>query len=73
MMIALDRHRKYVPESQHYYDKKRAEGKRHNQAICALGRHLCRIIYKMLKQEREYQLGCEREDTQARVRPRFVR
>ena len=32
MMIALDRHRKYVPESQRYYEKKRSEGKKHNQA-----------------------------------------
>lgn len=39
MMIAVDRHRKYVPESQRYYEKKRSEGKKHNQAIRALGRH----------------------------------
>ena len=40
MMIGLDRHRKIVPESQRYYEKKRSEGKKHNQAIRALGRHL---------------------------------
>jgi hypothetical protein len=56
MMTALDRHRKCVPESQQYYEKKRGEGKKHNQAIRALGRHLCRIIYKMLKEQRAYQL-----------------
>jgi len=56
MMTALDRHRKYVPESQRYYEKKRSQGKKHNQAIRALGRHLCRIIYKMLKEERPYQI-----------------
>jgi transposase len=56
MMIAVDRHRKHVPASQRYYAKKRAEGKGHNQAIRALGRHLCRIIYKMLKEERPYQI-----------------
>ncbi len=67
MMTALDRHRKYVPESQRYYEKKRAEGKGHNQAIRALGRHLCRIIYKMLKEQREYRLRSEKGDTQARV------
>jgi transposase len=67
MMIALDRHRKYVAESQRYYEKKRSEGKKHNQAIRALGRHLCRIIYKMLKEERDYQLRSEKGDTQARV------
>jgi transposase len=70
MMTALDRHRKYVPQSQRYYDKKRAEGKGHNQAIRALGRHLCRIIYKMLKEEREYQLRLEKADTQGRAKSR---
>ena len=70
MMIALDRHRKYVPESQRYYEKKRIQGKGHNQAIRALGRHLCRIIYKMLKEQREYQLRSKEGDTQARVRSR---
>jgi transposase len=42
MMVAIDHHRKQVPQSQRYYEKKRAEGKRHNQAIRALGRHLAR-------------------------------
>ena len=56
MMIAVDRHRKNVPESQRYYEKKRAEGKRHNQAIRALGRHSCRVIFKMLKDERGYRM-----------------
>ena len=54
MMIAVEHHRKRVPQSQRYYEKKRAEGKRHNQAIRALGRHLCRVIFKMLTQERPY-------------------
>jgi transposase len=67
MMTALDRHRNYVPESQGYYKKKRSEGKKHNQAIRALGRHLCRIIYKMLKEERDYQLRSEKGNTKARV------
>jgi transposase len=70
MMIALDRHRKYVPESQRYYEKKRREGKKHNQAIRALGRHLCRIIYKMLKEEREYEIRPEKGNTQTKVRSR---
>ena len=56
MMAAVDHHRKRVPESQRYYERKRAEGKRHNQAIRALGRHLCRVIFKMLSQERLYRI-----------------
>jgi transposase len=54
MIAAVDHHRKRVPQSQRYYEKKRAEGKRHNQAIRSLGRHLCRVIFKMLSQERPY-------------------
>jgi len=54
MMTAIDRHRKLVPESQAYYEKKRREGKKHNQAIRALGRHLCRVMFKMLSENREY-------------------
>jgi transposase len=56
MMIAVDRHRTSVPESQRYYEKKRVQGKTHNQAIRALGRHLCRVIYKLLKEERDYEI-----------------
>jgi transposase len=57
MMTALDHHRKLVPQSQRYYEKKRAEGKKHNQAIRALGRHLCRVIFKMISQERLYRIA----------------
>jgi transposase len=56
MMIAVDHHRKLVPQSQRYYERKLAEGKKHNQAIRALGRHLCRVIFKMLSQERPYRI-----------------
>jgi transposase len=73
MMMALDHHRKYVPESQKYYEKKRQEGKKHNQAIRALGRHLCRIIYKMLKEERDYEIRSEKGDTKAKVKLRSSR
>jgi transposase len=70
MMTAIDRHRKYVPESQKYYEKKRGEGKKHNQAIRALGRHLCRIIYKMLKEERQYEIRPEKGNTKTKVASR---
>jgi hypothetical protein len=64
MMIGVDRHRKKVAQSQR---KKRAEGKKHNQAIRALGRHLTRIIYKLLKEEREYEIRPEQGNTKTRV------
>lgn len=57
MMVAVDRHRKYVDQSARYYEKKRKEGKTHNQAVRALGRQLCRVIFKMLKDNRCYGLG----------------
>jgi transposase len=70
MMIAVDRHRKYVPESQRYYEKKRSEGKKHNQTIRALGRHLSRIIYKMLKEGRHYEIRTQNGHTKTKVSPR---
>ena len=70
MMIAVDRHRKYVPESQRYYERKRSEGKKHNQTIRALGRHLSRIIYKMLKEGRHYEIRTQNGHTKTKVSPR---
>ena len=56
MMTAVARHIDHVPESKAYYDKKRAEGKKHNQAVRALGRHLVRVMWSMIKQGRDYEL-----------------
>lgn len=56
MMVAVARHIASVPASREYYDKKRAEGKKHNQAIRALGRHLVRVIWSMTKQGRKYEI-----------------
>jgi Transposase IS116/IS110/IS902 family./Transposase. len=55
MMVAVDRHRKCVEQSARYYEKKRQEGKTHNQAIRALGRQLCRVMFRMLKNNRDYE------------------
>ena len=54
LMTCIVRHMACVPESQLYYDRKRAEGKRHNQAVRALGRHLVRVIWHMLQNNRDY-------------------
>lgn len=72
MMIAVDRHRKQIPESQRYYEKKRQQGKSHNQAIRALGRHLCRILYKMLTTERLYEIRSVEGDTTGHVAARSL-
>jgi len=61
MMTCVARHMQCVPESRAYYDRKRAQGKRHNQAIRALGRHLTRVIWKMLAGDRDY--VCKTEKT----------
>ncbi len=56
MMAAVARHLREVPQSQTYYDKKRAEGKKHNQAIRSLARHLIRVLWKMLTENRDYEI-----------------
>ena len=55
MMVAVARHIPHVPSSRAYYDKKRAEGKKHNQAIRALGRQLIRVIWSLVKNNRRYE------------------
>lgn len=37
------------PLSRGYYDRKRAEGKRHNQALIALARRRCDVLFAMLR------------------------
>lgn len=56
MMVAVARHISCVPSSRVYYDKKRAEGKKHNQAIRSLARHLVRVIWSMVKHGRMYEV-----------------
>jgi transposase len=45
---------RYVQESKTYYEKKRAEGKKHNHALRGLARQLIKVIFKMLTENREY-------------------
>lgn len=56
LINAVDHHRRTVPDSRAYYDKKRAQGKTHNQAIRALARHLVRVLWSMFVQDRDYEL-----------------
>jgi transposase len=63
MMTAVARHIRCVPQSRVYYDRKRDQGKTHNQAIRALGRHMVRVIWSMLKNERDYELRRDRPVT----------
>lgn len=42
------------PPSRAYYDKKRAEGKRHNAAVLCLARKRCDLLHKMLSTQTLY-------------------
>jgi len=56
MMTAVAHHIWEVPESRAYYEKKRAEGKRHNQAVRSMARHLARVMWSMMNHGRDYEL-----------------
>lgn len=56
MMNALSHHVSQVPQSRSFYEKKRAEGKNYNQALRAVGRHLVRVIWCILRDGRDYEL-----------------
>jgi len=42
------------PESRAYYDRKRAEGKRHNAALICLARRRCDVLHAMLRNKALY-------------------
>jgi hypothetical protein len=43
------------PASRTYYDRKRAEGKRHSQAVLALARRRVNVLWAMLRDGQPYQ------------------
>jgi transposase len=45
----------YDPTSRAYYDRKRAEGKKHNAALICLARRRCDVLFAMLKTKTLYQ------------------
>lgn len=56
LIIAMVHHMHAVPASRAFYDRKRLEGKTHMQALRALARHIVRILYRMLSDNRDYRL-----------------
>lgn len=70
LMIAIDHHRKVDFESAKYYQKKRDEGKEHNQALRSLGRHLIRVIWSMLINNRDYISKDEAEADKEKTPPK---
>ena len=59
MMVAAARHINVCSEADAYYNRKRTQGKRHNQAVRAFGRHLCRVMWAMLRNQTPYSRGNE--------------
>jgi len=59
-MTATARHISCVPQSRAYYDRKRTEGKSHNQAIRSLARHLVRVIWAMLRDGQDHEIREEK-------------
>lgn len=45
------------PESRSFYDRKRAEGKHHSQAVLALARRRVNVLWALLRDGRSYQLA----------------
>ena len=45
---------RHDPASKHYYDRKRAEGKRHTQAVLALARRRNNVLWAMLRDRTHY-------------------
>jgi transposase len=56
LIIAMVHHMSAVPTSRAFYDRKRLEGKTHMQALRALARHIVRILFRMLADNRDYRL-----------------
>ena len=53
------------PDSKAFYDRKRAEGKRHNAAVICLARRRCNVILAMLATQTPYQAGHGRPEPMA--------
>jgi transposase len=55
LMIATVHHIAAVPASKAYFEKKRAAGKTHQQAVRATARILAKVLFSMLKHGKDYQ------------------
>lgn len=56
LFLAANLARMYDPELKAFYEKKRAEGKRHTAATCAVARKLTIRIFSVLKRKSEYKV-----------------
>ena len=65
LLIATIQHMRQVPESRSFYDRKRVQGKSHMQATRALARHLVRVIFAMIKNDRDYRISAPKTSEKA--------
>ena len=65
LLIATIQHMRQVPESRAFYDRKREQGKSHMQATRALARHLVRVIFTMIKNDRDYRINAPKTSEKA--------
>lgn len=56
---------RYDPNSRTFYDRKRAEGKRHTQAVIALARRRVNVLWALIRDRRLYEVA----PSQATVSP----
>ena len=56
IITATMKHTQHVEESKQYLEKKRGEGKKYQQAIRSIARHLVRVIWHMIQQDRDYEI-----------------
>ncbi len=56
MITATMKHAQHNDQSVKYLNKKISEGKKYQQAIRSLGRNLVRVIWKMIQEDRNYEI-----------------
>ena len=58
--VRPDRASRYDPNSRAFYDRKRAEGKRHTQAVIALARRRVNVLWALIRDGRLYEVASPR-------------
>ncbi len=48
---------RYDPNSRAFYDRKRAEAKRHTQAVIALARRRVNVLWALIRNDRFYKVA----------------
>ena len=56
MITATMKHTQHVEESKQYLEKKISQGKKYQQGIRSIGRHLIRVIWNMIQNDRAYEI-----------------